>query len=31
MALGGLALCAWFALVILATAIPVLFLHPCTR
>ena len=30
MALGGLALCAWFALVILATAIPALFLHPCT-
>jgi hypothetical protein len=30
MAVGGLALCAWFALVILATAIPVLFLDPCT-
>lgn len=29
MAVGGLALCAWFALVILATAIPVLVLHPC--
>lgn len=30
MALGGLALCAWFAIVILATAIPALVLHPCT-
>jgi hypothetical protein len=30
MALGGLALCAWFALVIAATEIPVLVLHPCT-
>lgn len=30
MALGGLALCAWFALVILATAIPALVMHPCT-
>ena len=30
MALGGLALCGWFALVILATGIPTLFLHPCT-
>jgi len=30
MALGGLAMCAFFAIVILATAIPVLVLHPCT-
>jgi hypothetical protein len=30
MAVGGLALCAWFALVIVATEIPVLLLHPCT-
>ena len=30
MAAGGLALCAWFALVILATEIPALLLHPCT-
>ena len=30
MAIGGLALCAWFALVIIATEIPVLVLHPCT-
>jgi hypothetical protein len=30
MALGGLVMCAWFALVILATAIPVLLIHPCT-
>ena len=30
MAVGGLALCAWFALVIVATEIPVLVLHPCT-
>ena len=30
MAIGGLALCAWFALVILATEIPVLVLKPCT-
>ena len=30
MAVGGLILCAWFALVILATEIPVLVLHPCT-
>jgi hypothetical protein len=30
MAIGGLALCAWFALVILAMEIPVLMLKPCT-
>ncbi|HET7694812.1 MAG TPA: hypothetical protein VFK57_03830 [Vicinamibacterales bacterium] len=30
MALGGLALCAWFAVVILATEIPALVQHPCT-
>ena len=30
MALGGLALCAWFAIVIVATEIPVLVLNPCT-
>jgi hypothetical protein len=30
MAIGGLALCAWFAAVIVATEIPVLVLHPCT-
>ena len=30
MAIGGLALCAWFALVIAATELPVLLLHPCT-
>lgn len=30
MALGGLTLCAWFALVIVATEIPALLLHPCT-
>lgn len=30
MALGGLALCAWFTIVILATEIPALLLHPCT-
>jgi hypothetical protein len=30
MALGGLALCAFFALVIVATHIPVLVLKPCT-
>ena len=30
MAVAGLALCAWFALVIVATEIPVLVLHPCT-
>lgn len=30
MAIGGLALCAWFAIVILATEIPVLVLKPCT-
>ena len=30
MAVGGLALCGWFALVIIATEIPVLLLHPCT-
>jgi hypothetical protein len=31
MALAGLALCAWFAIVILATEIPALVLHPCAR
>jgi len=31
MVIGGLALCAWFTLVILATAIPTVILHPCTR
>jgi hypothetical protein len=30
MATGGLVLSAWFALVILATEIPALVLHPCT-
>jgi hypothetical protein len=30
MATGGLALCAGFALVILATELPVLILRPCT-
>jgi hypothetical protein len=30
MAIGGLALCGWFALVIVATEIPALMLHPCT-
>jgi hypothetical protein len=30
MALGGLALCAWFTIVILATEIPALLLNPCT-
>ena len=30
MVIGGLALCLWFTLVILATEIPVLVLHPCT-
>jgi hypothetical protein len=30
MAVGGLILCAWFALVIIATEIPVVVLHPCT-
>jgi hypothetical protein len=30
MATGGLILCAWFAVVILATEIPALLLHPCT-
>jgi hypothetical protein len=30
MVTGGLALCGWFALVIVATEIPVLLLHPCT-
>jgi hypothetical protein len=30
MVVGGLALCAWFALVILALEIPVLVLKPCT-
>jgi hypothetical protein len=31
MALAGLAFCAWFAIVILATEIPVLVLHPCAQ
>ena len=30
MVIGGLALCAGFAVVIIATEIPVLILHPCT-
>ena len=30
MVAGGLALCVWFTLVILATEIPVIVLHPCT-
>jgi hypothetical protein len=30
MALSGLVLCAWFALVILATDVPALVLRPCT-
>jgi len=30
MAIGGLALCAFFAIVIIATHIPVLVLKPCT-
>ena len=30
MALAGLAMCAWFAIVILATAIPAVVQHPCT-
>jgi hypothetical protein len=30
MAVTALGLCAWFALVVLATEIPVLVLHPCT-
>jgi hypothetical protein len=30
MALSGLVLCAWFALVIVATEVPVLVLRPCT-
>lgn len=30
MALSGLALCAWFAIVIVATEIPAVVLHPCT-
>jgi threonine/homoserine/homoserine lactone efflux protein len=30
MVIGGLAMCAWFALVILATDIPVVVLKPCT-
>jgi hypothetical protein len=30
MATGGLVLSSWFALVILATEIPALVLHPCT-
>jgi hypothetical protein len=30
MGLAGLAMCAWFAIVIVATEIPVLVLHPCT-
>jgi len=31
MALAGLAFCAWFAIVILATEIPVLVLQPCAQ
>jgi hypothetical protein len=31
MALAGLAFCAWFAIVILATEIPALVLHPCAQ
>ena len=31
MALGGLAMSAWFAIVILATEIPALVLQPCAR
>ena len=30
MAIGGLAFCAWFTIVILATDIPVVVLRPCT-
>ena len=30
MAIAGLVSCAWFSLVILATEIPVIVLHPCT-
>lgn len=30
MAIAGMGLCAWFALVVLATGIPALVLHPCT-
>jgi hypothetical protein len=30
MAIGGLALCAWFAVVIIAMEIPVVVLEPCT-
>ena len=30
MAIGGLALCAWFAIVIIAMEIPALVLNPCT-
>jgi hypothetical protein len=30
MALSGVVLCAWFALVILATDVPALMLRPCT-
>jgi hypothetical protein len=30
MAIGGLTLCAWFAIVILATEIPTLVIKPCT-
>ena len=30
MAIGGLALCAWFVVVILATEIPAVVLQPCT-
>ena len=30
MALGGLALCVWFVIVIVATEIPALVQHPCT-
>ena len=30
MALGGLAMCAFFAIVILATAVPAMVLPPCT-
>ena len=30
MAIAGLALCAWFAIVIIATDIPVMVLKPCT-
>jgi hypothetical protein len=30
MAIAGMNLCAWFALVVVATEIPALVLHPCT-